>query len=172
MRERKIQRGDIYHANLNPVMGSEQGGFRPVLVIQNNRGNRYSPTVIVASITSRLKHKMPTHVALRETYGLEKDSVVLLEQLRTLDKTRLENYVETLDRHYMRKVDKALCASLEIRKQNKPVVMELCSQCAVSFYGVNRLCIQKRESDQRAKGMCMFCNVRQGQEYLIKNKRH
>lgn len=171
MRARKIQRGDIYHANLNPVMGSEQGGFRPVLIIQNNRGNQYSPTVIVASITSRLKHKMPTHVALRETHGLEKDSVVLLEQIRTLDKKRLKNYVETLDRHHMRKVDKALCASLGIRKQNKPVVMYLCPECAIPFYEMNRLCIQKKEHNQSAKEMCMFCNVRKGQKYMIKNKK-
>ncbi len=170
MREKKIQRGDIYHANLNPVMGSEQGGFRPVLIIQNNRGNQYSPTVIVASITSRPKHKMPTHVALRETHGLEKDSVVLLEQIRTLDKNRLGNYVETLDSYHMRKVDKALCASLGIRRQNKPVVMNLCPECAIPFYKMNSLCIQKKERNQSVKEMCMFCNVRQGQEYLIKNR--
>lgn len=121
MSEKKIQRGDIYHANLNPVMGSEQGGYRPVLIIQNNRGNQYSPTVIAASITSKPKHKMPTHVILQEIKELEKDSVVLLEQLRTLDKKRLGNYVETLDRYYMQKVDKALCVSLGIRKQKNNI---------------------------------------------------
>lgn len=119
MSEKEIKRGDIYHANLNPVVGSEQGGFRPVLIIQNNRGNQYSPTVIVASITSRPKHKMPTHVILRQVHGLEKNSVVLLEQLRTLDKKRLEDYVETLDRNHMRKIDKALCVSLGIRREKK-----------------------------------------------------
>lgn len=117
MSERKIRRGDIYHANLNPVIGSEQGGARPVLIIQNDRGNQYSPTVIAASITSRSKHNMPTHVILREIYGLEKESVVLLEQLRTLDKKRLGKYVETLDRYHMEKVDRALCVSLGIRSQ-------------------------------------------------------
>ncbi len=116
MNERKIQRGDIFHANLNPVVGSEQGGYRPVLIIQNNRGNQYSPTVIVASITSKPKHKMPTHVILQEIKELEKNSVVLLEQLRTLDKKRLGDYVETLDRYHMQKVDKALCVSLGIRR--------------------------------------------------------
>lgn len=116
MSMKKIKRGDIFHANLNPVVGSEQGGYRPVLIIQNNRGNQYSPTVIVASITSKPKNNLPTHVTLREIYGLEKDSVVLLEQLRTLDKKRLGNYVETLDRYYMHKVDKALCVSLGIHR--------------------------------------------------------
>ena len=83
MEERKIRRGDIYHADLNPVFGSEQGGYRPVLVIQNNRGNQYSPTVIVVAITSRPKSKMPTHVPIpADMQGLEKDSVVLLEQDR------------------------------------------------------------------------------------------
>ena len=101
MEEREIRRGDIYHANLNPVVGSEQGGYRPVLVIQNNRGNKHSPTVVVAAITSRPKHKMPTHVPLKGIVGLEKDSVVLLEQLRTIDKKHLDDYVGTLDRQQM-----------------------------------------------------------------------
>ena len=95
MEDRNVRRGDIYHADLDPVFGSEQGGYRPVLVIQNNIGNKYSPTVIVAAITSKEKMKLPTHIAIPEIEGLEKDSVVLLEQLRTLDKRRLENYVCT-----------------------------------------------------------------------------
>ena len=104
MEEREIKRGDIYHANLNPIVGSEQGGYRPVLVIQNDRGNKHSPTVVVAAITSRPKHRMPTHVPLKGIEGLEKDSVVLLEQLRTIDKKRLDDYVGTLDRQQMLKV--------------------------------------------------------------------
>lgn len=92
MEQKEIRRGDIYHADLNPILGSEQGGYRPVLVIQNNIGNQYSPTVIVAAITSKPKLKMPTHVLIREMKELEKDSVVLLEQLRTVDKQRLADY--------------------------------------------------------------------------------
>ncbi len=86
-----IRRGDIFYANLSPVVGSEQGGIRPVLVVQNNIGNKYSPTIIVAAITSKInKAKLPTHIELSgATYGLEKNSVVLLEQIRTLDKARL-----------------------------------------------------------------------------------
>lgn len=116
MEEREIRRGDIYRADLNPIVGSEQGGYRPVLVIQNNRGNKYSPTFVVAAITSRPKHKMPTHVPLKGIEGLEKDSVVLLEQLRTVDKKRLDDYVGALDRQQMLKVEKALCSSTGMRK--------------------------------------------------------
>ena len=108
MEDRNVKRGDIYHADLDPVFGSEQGGYRPVLVIQNNIGNKYSPTVIVAAITSKEKMKLPTHIAVPEMEELEKDSVVLLEQLRTLDKRRLENYVCTLDRTEMEKINKAI----------------------------------------------------------------
>lgn len=104
MEEREIRRGDIYYADLSPVVGSEQGGIRPVLVIQNNTGNAYSPTVIVAAVTSKPKTKLPTHVILRDRKGLEKNSVVLLEQVRTIDKSRLREYVGILDRQQMLKI--------------------------------------------------------------------
>ena len=116
MKDQGIRRGDIYQADLNPVFGSEQGGYRPVLVIQNNRGNKYSPTVIVAAITSRLKTKLP-HVLLRNIKGLDKNSVVLLEQVRTIDKKRLDNYVGTLTKEQMQKIDKALRTSTGMRKR-------------------------------------------------------
>lgn len=109
-----IKRGDIFYADLNPVVGSEQGGTRPVLVIQNDIGNQYSPTTIVAAITSQLdKAKLPTHVELaKDICGLEKNSVALLEQIRTIDKRRLQDKVSTLDEPLMRKVDEALIISL------------------------------------------------------------
>ncbi|MBQ2967069.1 MAG: type II toxin-antitoxin system PemK/MazF family toxin [Clostridia bacterium] len=105
-----VKRGDIYYADLSPVVGSEQGGVRPVLIIQNNIGNKYSPTVIVAAITSQInKNKMPTHVELDAVrYGLAKDSVVLLEQVRTLDKKRLKEKIGSADLKMMEKVDIAL----------------------------------------------------------------
>ena len=92
-----VRRGDIYYADLSPVVGSEQGGMRPVLIVQNNVGNRFSPTVIAAAITSQLnKAKLPTHIEIEaRTYGLSKDSVILLEQVRTLDKRRLREKIET-----------------------------------------------------------------------------
>ncbi len=109
-----IRRGELYYADLSPVVGSEQGGVRPVLVVQNDVGNKYSPTVIVAAITSRLsKAKLPTHIFLpAEEFGLEKDSVVLLEQIRTLDKSRLLHKIGDLGLKNMKEVDKALLVSL------------------------------------------------------------
>jgi mRNA interferase MazF len=109
-----VKRGFIFYADLSPVVGSEQGGFRPVLVIQNNVGNKYSPTVIVAAITSHIeKAKLPTHVELSAVeHGLEKDSVILLEQIRTIDKQRLQQKITELDEKVMAKVDEALKISL------------------------------------------------------------
>ena len=112
-----ILRGDIYYADLRPVIGSEQGGIRPVLIIQNDIGNRHSPTVICAAITSKMnKAKLPTHVDLagREN-GLAKNSVVLVEQVRTIDKTRLKEYICTLDKQIMEQVDQALLISMGLR---------------------------------------------------------
>ena len=109
-----VKRGDIYYANLSPVVGSEQGGHRPVLIIQNDVGNKYSPTVIVAAITSQIsKAKLPTHVEVSsQMYNLEKDSVILLEQLRTVDKRRLREKVTHLSEEIMVKVDEAIRVSL------------------------------------------------------------
>jgi mRNA interferase MazF len=109
-----IKRGEIYFAQLNPVIGSEQGGIRPVLVIQNDIGNQYSPTTIVLAITSQInKAKLPTHVELKsEDFGLERDSVILAEQVRTIDKTRLKQRIAMLDEEVMNNVDQALMISL------------------------------------------------------------
>ena len=111
-----IRRGDIYYADLRPVVGSEQGGVRPVLIIQNDIGNRHSPTVICAAITSRMnKAKLPTHIELNAVrYHMVKDSVILLEQLRTIDKVRLNDKFCLLDSEIMEKVGKALRISLEL----------------------------------------------------------
>ena len=112
----QIERGDIYYADLSPVVGSEQGGLRPVLIIQNDIGNKYSPTVIIAAITSQIqKAKLPTHIELSHSkYPLSKDSVVLLEQIRTLDKLRLRERIGSLDTLAMQKVNVGLLISLGI----------------------------------------------------------
>ena len=111
-----IRRGDIFYADLRPVVGSEQGGVRPVLIIQNNIGNRHSPTVICAAITSKMnKAKLPTHVEIEAgKYQIVKDSVILLEQPRTIDKRRLRDRVCHLDEPLLSRVDKALQVSLEL----------------------------------------------------------
>lgn len=115
-----IKRGEIYYADLSPVVGSEQGGIRPVLIVQNDVGNKFSPTVIAAAITSQKeKSKLPTHIELDpENCGLAKDSVVLLEQIRTIDKKRLKEKMGSLDYGSMNKVDKALSISFGLGSEN------------------------------------------------------
>lgn len=114
-----VHRGDIYYADLSPVIGSEQGGIRPVLIVQNDVGNKYSPTVIAAAITSQTgKTRLPTHIKLNaEKCGLAKDSVVLLEQIRTLDKKRLKERMGALDDGAMGKVNEALSISFGLENQ-------------------------------------------------------
>lgn len=111
-----VKRGDVYFADLSPVVGSEQGGVRPVLVIQNDIGNRFNPTAIVAAITAQIqKAKLPTHVEINaKRYGFERDSVILLEQIRTIDKQRLTDKITHLDDEMMEKVDEALQVSLAL----------------------------------------------------------
>ncbi len=119
-----VKRGDIYYADLSPVVGSEQGGLRPVLIIQNDVGNRYSPTVIAAAITSRMgKNRLPTHIDIHaDRVGLAKDSVVLLEQVRTLDKRRLKEKMGHLDDNMMGAINEAIAISFGLG--NTPSVFE------------------------------------------------
>ena len=113
-----IKRGELYYADLSPVVGSEQGGVRPVLIVQNDVGNKYSPTVIAAAVTSKInKAKLPTHIELpSSSYGLQRDSVILLEQIRTLDKRRLKERIGELSDVTMNQVDKAILISLGFTK--------------------------------------------------------
>lgn len=114
-----VRRGEIYYADLSPVVGSEQGGIRPVLIVQNDVGNRHSPTVIAAAITSRReKAKLPTHIDVQAaTCGLTKDSIVLLEQIRTLDKRRLREHMGKVDDKAMKKVDNAIAVSFGLHPE-------------------------------------------------------
>ena len=113
-----VKRGDIFYADLSPVVGSEQGGTRPVLIVQNDTGNKHSPTVIAAAITSQtIKAKLPTHIELTGgSVGLSKDSVVLLEQIRTIDKRRLREQMGRLDENMMNRVDNAIAVSFGLPK--------------------------------------------------------
>lgn len=121
-----IRRGDIFYADLSPVIGSEQGGIRPILIVQNDVGNKYSPTVIAAAITSQLnKSRLPTHIEVDATdYGLAKDSVILLEQIRTLDKRRLKEKMGHLDNAAMYKVNQALSVSFGLQETAVDEVQE------------------------------------------------
>ena len=116
----EVHRGEVYYADLSPVVGSEQGGVRPVLIIQNEIGNRHSPTVIAAAITSRQdKNRLPTHISVRaERCGLDTDSIILTEQIRTLDKRRLREQAGRLPPEEMRRVDEALGISMGLESQN------------------------------------------------------
>lgn len=116
MGKRHISRGDIFHADLNPVVGSEQGGVRPVLIIQNNTGNYYSPTVIVAAMSGKTESKsdLPTHFKVGAYAGLKEESLVLLEQIRTIDKRRLSDYIGRLEQQDMEQVDRCLAVSLSL----------------------------------------------------------
>ena len=118
--ERKFKRGDIYYANLNPVIGSEQGGTRPVLIISNDVGNKHSPTVIVAPITSRIhtKAKLPTHTLINDFEGLDKNSIILFEQIRTIDKQRLLKYVVMKPTVIWARAYKALAFIISLREVN------------------------------------------------------
>ena len=121
----QIKRGDIFYADLSPVVGSEQGGLRPVLIVQNDVGNRYSPTVIAAAITSKLgKARLPTHIDVyADRVGLQRDSVVLLEQMRTIDKQRLKEKMGHLDDESMHAVDTAISVSLGLEAADKTEVI-------------------------------------------------
>ena len=170
----EIRRGDIFFADLNPVRGSEQGGLRPVLVIQNNIGNRHSPTVIIAPITSKLKkNALPTHVGLPKDIGLPAKSMVLLEQVRTIDKSRLSNYIAALDDEIMDYVDGALGISLALddpSAEDHPDEMTLClcPTCAAQFYNSPDHIIRRVDPLRDLKDDCTYCQVRQGYDYLIK----
>jgi mRNA interferase MazF len=121
MNNNSILRGDLYYADLNPVVGSEQGGIRPVLIIQNNVGNRRSPTVIVAAITSKeMRTTLPTHCILAAGNGLNRESIALLEQIRTIDKRRLKEYVGALGQTDIDRINTALAVSLELRLAGQP----------------------------------------------------
>ena len=115
MKEKEIKRGNIYYAALDPVIGSEQGGTRPVLILQNDAGNKFGPTVIIAAITAKQKKNLPTHVSI-EIQELPKNSIILLEQIRTIDKQRLSEYVSQLTDSQMQKVEQAIDSSLGMNK--------------------------------------------------------
>ena len=130
-----IKRGDIYYADLNPIMGSEQGGVRPVLIIQNNKGNRHSPTVIIAPITARKKPNIATHAKLNDISFLKDTSVVLLEQIRTIDRKRLKDYMGTVPDDYMAAINRAIVISLGLNKKIKePIELSLCSCLLYTSY--------------------------------------
>ena len=169
----QVKRGDIYYADLSPVVGSEQGGVRPVLVIQNDVGNKHSPTVICAAITSKMnKAKLPTHYLLKAENGLELPSLVLMEQLRTIDKRRLETYIGHLEEQHIRRLNRALAVSVGlIEETSKNLIMCLCPACANNFYGTGSYYLRRVHPGRVEKDICTYCGQRPGFDYEVVKKK-
>lgn len=167
-------RGDMYYADLGRGIGSEQEGYRPVVIIQNNVGNKHSPTVIVAAVTSKVgvKAKLPTHYFLEAgTAGLEVPSIVLLEQLRTLDKNRLTVYAGKLSNRQISGVNHALAISIGLLEHiPEKMVMCLCPTCASNFFATGGFILRRADPAQAEKDTCTYCNIRMGFDYVIAPK--
>ena len=170
MNQKNIKRGDIYYADLNPVFGSEQGGCRPVLVVQNNNGNKYSPTIVVTPITGNIyKNPLPTHVILPRSCCLVKDSLVLVEQIRTIDRSRIKEYIGHINEEQQSEIDKALdvCVGLEKRRPPKGemLVLSLCPQCESDFRNNRYMLVKKGWQD--VKENCDICKTAKGLNFGI-----
>lgn len=166
-------RGEMYYADLDENIGSEQNGYRPVLIIQNNIGNRHSPTVIIAAISSKVdaKARLPTHYLLKAENGLEFPSLVLLEQLRTIDKRRLEHYIGKLDEYHIRRINRALAISVGlIEEVPKNLIMCLCPTCANNFYGTGSYFLRRVNPKQEQRDICTYCGQNIGYDYEVVNK--
>ena len=182
----EVLRGQMYYADLDPVVGSEQGGFRPVLVIQNDVGNNFSPTVIVTPITSKQKKmRQPTHVGIPPYFNLPENSVAMLEHIRTIDKSRLGEYIGRLDDDVMDYIDGAFGVSIGIEKafpsvkQQKKrereaadeMVLCLCPVCARQFFNSPDHIIKRAEPRNAPKETCTYCGVRMGYVYRVINRK-
>jgi mRNA interferase MazF len=170
MSRKQIKRGDIYFANLNPTIGSEQGDMRPVLVVQNNAGNTHSPTIVVVPITrNKNKNALPTHVVLPQSSGLESDSLALVEQIRTIDRSRMYAYIGHISSTVQTEIDTALlvCVGIDEHCYSKGDVMTLtlCRRCESDFRSSGYVLVKK--GWQEVKENCDFCKVRQGLTFGI-----
>ena len=167
-------RGDLYFADLGTGIGSEQNGNRPVVIIQNDVGNRHSPTTIVAAISTQVKTKanLPTHYYLKPGSGLVQASMVMLEQIRTIDKTRLSQYIGRLSQEDLQGINHALAISIGlIPTPPGKLTLCLCSACAENFYGSGAYLLRRVNPVQVEKEMCTYCNQRIGFDYEITPRR-
>ena len=166
-------RGDMYYADLGRGIGSEQAGYRPVVIVQNNVGNRHSPTLIAAPISTRItgKRKLPTHCYLKAENGLEEPSVVLMEQVRTIDKQRLTHYIGKLPDTTMDGLNHALAVSVGLEELSRPKhVLCLCSTCLRNYYNTGAYNVRRVNPDATEKDTCTYCNQRRGYDYSITPK--
>ena len=162
------KRGDVFFADLGQGIGSEQMGYRPVVIIQNDTGNKHSPTVVVAAVTSKVdaKAKQPTHCFIGAEYGLELPSVILLEQIRTLDKQRLEKYVGRLSKKHLNDLNHALAISVGLIPAQENLVLCLCKPCADNFRLDGKYDLI-RVMENQVRDTCTYCNYRMGFEYEL-----
>ena len=167
---RTYQRGDLYYADLGRGIGSEQEGYRPVVIIQNNIGNRHSPTVIIAAISSRvgIKPKLPTHYYINAEDGLELPSIILLEQIRTVDKHRLTKYIGRLSKEHISGMNHALAISIGlISSVPQKLTLCLCGACADAFRGTGAFALRKTAPGQAEKKVCAYCKQGEGAYYHV-----
>ena len=165
-------RGELYYADLGKGIGSEQEGYRPVVIIQNNRGNKYSPTVIVAPVTTNheAKAKLPTHCYIGEESGQGSPSVIMLEQIRTIDKKRLGNYLGRLNRTHLRQLNQALAISIDLKEPKKPKIrICLCKTCTHNFYDAGSCILRRTGRLQTEHQTCCYCGQKKGIECLCQN---
>lgn len=165
---RTYKRGDIYFADLGEGVGSEQMGYRPVVLIQNDIGKKHSPTVVIAAVTSKVdaRAKQPTHCFIGSGYGLDMPSVILLEQIRTLDKQRLDKYVGSLSERHLADLNHALAISVGLIPAKDNLVLCLCKPCADDFRLSGKYDLVRVMENQRRE-TCTYCNHRMGFEYEL-----
>lgn len=167
--EEKIARGQVYFALLDPVLGSEQGGRRPVVVVSNNIGNRHGSTVIVVPVTTGAKTQLPTHVALGGAAGLTERSLALCEQVRTIDKRRLGRCIGRMGAQSMALIDSALETAMALAEDAEVIV--LCRKCAECFRDSGPFRLRRADPDESASEICTVCSAHVGHEYVMTRKR-
>lgn len=170
---KQYYRGELYYADLGKGIGSEQEGYRPVVIVQNNMGNKYSPTVIVAPVTTNheAKAKLPTHCYIGAESGLDAPSVILLEQLRTIDKKRLGHFIGRLNRKNLRKLNQALAISIDLKEpKNTQIRITLCKVCAHNIYAAGSFILRRTDRLQTDRPACFYCGQKKGIEYTLHRK--
>lgn len=163
-------RGEIYYANLGVGVGSEQEGYRPVVIVQNDLGNRYSPTVIVAPLSSKVDGRtdQPTHCYIKDVDGLNGASVILTEQLRTIDKSRIHYRAGKLDDTQMKALNESLAVSVGLRRVSaKKMIMCLCGVCMDNFLSTGKVRLRRVDISKNEKETCTYCNTRKGYDYEL-----
>ena len=168
---RTYLRGDMYYADLGRGIGSEQEGYRPVVIIQNNKGNKHSPTVIVAAISSKVgvKPKLPTHHFISAGNGLDLPSIILMEQIRTLDKRRLAKYIGRLKKEHIQGMNHALAVSIGLTEPTpQKLTICLCGACADAFRSTGAFALRKVTPGQAEKEVCAYCKQGAGERYVVR----